>query len=86
MPKKDKIKDEIKEDWEKEFDEKVEIIHNDLVFGDYSYTKSFIRHLLRQREKANLERIREKMGELKKEQLDKDNPDNYGDVLCDCWF
>ena len=27
-----------KQKWEKEFEEKVEILHNDLVFGDYSYT------------------------------------------------
>ena len=42
-----------KQKWEKEFEEKVEILHNDLVFGDYSYTKSFIRQLLAQQKEEN---------------------------------
>jgi len=29
--------------WEDEFEEKREIIHNDLVFGDGEYTKNFLR-------------------------------------------
>ena len=54
-----------REDWIDSFEEKREIIHNDLVFGDGEYTKSFISQLLKsEREKAYQEGYNEKEKEL----------------------